>query len=186
MLLARNWWVFAIRGVLAIIFGIAALFFPKAAFLSLVLVFGGFALADGIFTIVSAFASNAKSESWWWLILEGAFGIIIGFLTLFQPFAMGLAWIWLIAAWAIVTGILEIFTAIKLRKVIENEWLLILGGVISILFGIFAGVYPQSGAFAIGFIVGIYALLFGILYLRLAFSLRKFASAFVQQPATSH
>lgn len=175
MLLARNWWAFAIRGLIAIIFGIIAIFFPATAFLSLVLVFGIFALVDGIFSIVAVFVSGAHSESWWWLVLEGAFGILIGILTLIQPAAMGLAWILVIAAWAIITGILEIFTAVRLRKVITGEGWMILSGILSILFGILAAVYPQSGAFAIGLIIGIYALMFGITMLMLAFRLRKHA-----------
>src|SRR5512141_915570 len=102
MLLARNWWMFLLRGILALIFGGFALFLPRVAFLSLVLVFGAFALIDGIFAIISAFTSNAKSENWWWIILEGAFGILIGILTVIQPAAMGQAWLWVIGFWAVV------------------------------------------------------------------------------------
>jgi uncharacterized membrane protein HdeD (DUF308 family) len=177
LLLARNWWVFLLRGILAVVFGIAALFFPEAAFLSLVLVFGAFALVDGIFAVIAAVTGTVKTESWWWLLLEGVFGILIGLLTLVQPVAMGQAWILLIAAWAFVTGILEIFTAIKLRKVIEGEFLMILSGIFSVLFGILAFIYPQSGAFAIGLIMGIYALMFGITLLMFAFRLRKHKTA---------
>ena len=97
MLLARNWWMFLLRGLVAILFGVVALFYPAAAFLSLVLVFGVFALFDGILTIVAAFAGNARSENWWWLIFEGMFGILVGVLTIWQPAAMGLAWIFIIA-----------------------------------------------------------------------------------------
>jgi len=176
MLLARNWWVFLLRGLLAILFGVVALFFPAAAFLSLVLVFGIFVLVDGIFAIVTAFASSVRSENWWWLILEGVFGILIGILTIWQPAAMGLAWVFIIAAWAIVTGVFEIFTAVRLRKELTGEWVLVLGGVLSVAFGLLAMITPQSGAFAIGTIVGLYALLFGILFVLLAFRLRGFGS----------
>ena len=177
MLLARNWWAFAIRGLVAIIFGIIAIFFPGTAFLSLVLVFGVFALVDGIFSIASVFVSAAHTESWWWLVLEGAFGILIGILTLIQPVAMGIAWILIIAIWAIVTGILEILTAIRLRKTISGEGWMILSGILSVLFGLIAAFYPASGAFAIGLIIGIYALIFGITMLMLAFRLRKVRNA---------
>ena len=179
MLLAKNWWAFLLRGILAIVFGIAAIFFPQAAFLSLVLIFGAFALVDGIFTLISAFAGNARSEGWWWLIFEGLFGILVGVLTVWQPFAMGLAWVFMIAAWAVVTGVFEIVTAIRLRKVITGEWMLILAGVISVLFGILAAVYPGTGAAAIGMIVGIYALIFGVIFIVLAFQLRKFGKTAV-------
>jgi uncharacterized membrane protein HdeD (DUF308 family) len=139
-------------------------------------VFGIFALIDGIFAIVAVFVSGAHSESWWWLVIEGAFGILIGILTLIQPAAMAFAWIFVIAAWAIITGILESFTAIKLRKMITNEGWLIVGGVLSVLFGLLVAISPESGLFAVGLIIGIYALIFGITMLMLAFRLRKHAA----------
>ena len=150
-----------------------AIFMPVAAFLTLVFVFGAFALVDGIFTIVSAFTSNAKSENWWWLILEGLFGILIGVLTIIQPAAMSEAWLLLIAAWAIVTGILEIITAIRLRKEITGEFWLILGGLISVAFGVFVAAAPTAGAFAVGTIIGIYALVFGVFLIMLSLRMRK-------------
>ena len=176
MLLSRNWWAFLLRGIIAVVFGVIAISMPVAAFLSIVFVFGVFALVDGIFTIVSAFTSNAKSENWWWLILEGLFGILIGVLTLVQPAAMSEAWLLLIGAWAIVTGVLEIITAIRLRKEITGEFWLILGGLISIAFGAFILATPVAGAFAIGFVIGIYALVFGVAFIMLALKLRKHAS----------
>lgn len=179
MLLARNWWMFLLRGLLALVFGVVALFFPQAAFLSLVLVFGAFALVDGIFALISAFTGGAKSENWWWLILEGIFGILIGVLTIIRPAAMAAAWIIIIAAWAIVTGIFEIITAVRLRKEITGEWALILGGVISVLFGLLAAFYPASGAFAVGFMLGVYAIVFGAMFIWLALNLRKFKNTAV-------
>jgi len=179
MLLARNWWMFLLRGILALVFGVVALFFPRAAFLSLVLVFGAFALVDGIFALISAFTGGAKSENWWWLILEGIFGILIGVLTIIQPAAMAAAWLIIIAAWAIVTGVFEIITAIRLRKEITGEWAMILGGVISVLFGLLAAFYPATGAFAVGFMLGIYAIVFGAMFIWLALNLRKFKNTAV-------
>jgi uncharacterized membrane protein HdeD (DUF308 family) len=173
MLLARNWWAFLLRGMLAVIFGAVAVFFPTTAFLSLVIVFGAFSLIDGIFAIVAGFMGGVRSENWWWLILEGLFGIGIGILTLLQPAAIGLAWILVIAAWAIVTGVLEIITAIRLRNMITGEWALIVSGVLSVLFGIVAAAYPASGAFAIGWLIGVYALLFGFTLIALSLRLRK-------------
>ena len=183
MLLAKNWWLFLLRGILAIVFGIVAIFFPRIAFLSLVLIFGAFALVDGIFTLFSAFAGNARSESWWWLVFEGLFGILIGVLTMWQPFAMGMAWIFMIALWAVVTGIFEIVTAIRLRKAITGEWMLILAGVISVLFGLMAAFYPGAGAAAIGMIVGIYAMIFGIIFVVLAIRLKSFGTRIAEAAA---
>ena len=176
MLLTRNWWAFLLRGIVAVVFGLIAIFMPVAAFVSLVLVFGAFALVDGIFTIISAFTSNAKSENWWWLILEGLFGILIGVLTIIQPAAMSEAWLLIIGAWAIVTGILEIVTAIRLRKEITGEFWLILGGLISLAFGVFVIAAPTAGAFAVGTIIGIYALVFGVFLTMLSLRLRKHAA----------
>ena len=173
MLLSRNWWAFLLRGILAVVFGLVAIFMPIAAFVSLVFVFGAFALADGIFTLVSAFSSKKDSDNWWWLILEGIFGILIGVLTLIQPTVMSEVWLLLIAAWAIVTGVLEVATAIRLRKEITGEFWLILSGLFSIVFGVLVAIYPLGGAFAVGLIVGIYALMFGVTLIMLAFRLRK-------------
>ncbi|HEX6124873.1 MAG TPA: HdeD family acid-resistance protein [Pyrinomonadaceae bacterium] len=173
MRLTRNWWLFLLRGIVAFVFGLVAIFMPVAAFVSLVIVFGVFALVDGIFTLVSAFTSDARSENWWWLILEGLFGILIGVLTLVQPTVMSEAWLLLIAAWAIVTGVLEIITAVRLRKEITGEFWLILGGLFSIAFGILIAVYPMGAAFAVGLIIGIYALMFGIVLIMLALRMRK-------------
>lgn len=180
LLLANNWWAFLIRGILALIFGIVAVFFPAAAFLALVLVFGAFAFIDGVFALVAAFTSNAKSENWWWLILEGIVGLAIGILTIVQPAAMGEAWLILIAAWAVITGILEIITAIRLRKIIVGEFWLILGGVLSVVFGIIVAFYPSAGAFAIGLLIGLYAILFGAIFVALGLKLRSFARAISQ------
>lgn len=141
------------------------------------LVFGAFALVDGAFALVAGIAGAAKTENWWWLLLEGAFGVLIGILTLVQPAAMGAAWLLLIAAWALVTGIFEIVTAIRLRKVIEGEFWMILSGLFSVIFGILVFISPRSGAFAVGLITGIYALMFGVTLIMFAFRLKKHRAA---------
>ena len=174
MLLARNWWMFLIRGVLALIFGIVAILFPATAFISLVLIFGAFAFVDGVFALIAGII--AKSENWLWLILEGVIGIFIGVVTLVQPAAMGEAWLILIAVWAIVTGIFEVVTAIRIRKLIEGEFWMILSGLISIAFGLLVLLNPTSGAVAIGFIIGIYAVMFGATLIALSLRLRRHAA----------
>lgn len=175
--LARNWWMFLLRGILALVFGLVAISFPATAFLTLVVVFGVFALVDGLLAIVSAFTSNAKSENWWWLILEGVFGIVIGVLTFIQPAAMGEAWLILIGAWAVVTGVFEIVTAIRIRKLIEGELWMILGGLASVVFGFLILFNPLSAAVAVGILVGAYAILFGIIFIAFALRLRKHRTA---------
>ena len=174
MLLARNWWMFLIRGVLALIFGIVAILFPATAFISLLLIFGAFAFVDGVFALIAGII--AKSENWLWLILEGVIGIFIGVVTLVQPSAMGEAWLILIAVWAIVTGIFEVVTAIRIRKLIEGEFWMILSGLISFAFGALVLLNPTSGAVAIGFIIGIYAVMFGATLIALSLRLRRHAA----------
>lgn len=172
MFLARNWWVFLLRGVFALVFGIAAISFPASAFLSLVLIFGAFALVDGIFALISAFRSEARTENWWWIILEGLLGIVVGLITLIQPASMAQAMILIIAIWAFVSGVFKIVTAIQLRKLIVGEFWMILGGIFSILFGVLIAADPIGGAFAVGFIIGIYAVLFGVTMVALSLRLR--------------
>lgn len=176
MFLAKNWWMFLIRGIVALIFGVIAIFYPVSAFEAFVLIFGLFALVDGVVAIVSAFTSNAKSENWWWIIIGGVLGVVIGILTIVQPASMATALLLLIAAWSIVRGVTEIVTAIRIRKLIEGELWMILSGVLSVLFGVLVAMNPFSGAFAIGLIVGIYAVFFGIMLIALSFSLKKFGT----------
>jgi uncharacterized membrane protein HdeD (DUF308 family) len=184
MYLAKNWWLFLARGILALILGIFALFFPEVVYMSIVLIIGVFALVDGAIALFSAFTSNAKSEHWWWIIFEGVLGILLGVLTIFRPAAMGEVWMILIAVWAILTGILEIITAVALRKAIEGEIWMILGGVVSLLFGVLLLIYPTAGAIAIGIIIGVFAILFGIFFILLAFRLKKFnASGSAEEPS---
>jgi uncharacterized membrane protein HdeD (DUF308 family) len=173
MNLANNWWMFLVRGIVAILLGLIALFWPEVAILSLVLIVGVFALFSGIFAMISAFTSNAKSENWSWLILEGIFGIGLGILSIFQPQAMAKAWLILIAAWLIVSGIFQIITAIAIRKVIEGEFWMILGGSISLLFGFLILFAPSMGVAAIGIIIGLFAILFGIVCILFAISLKR-------------
>jgi uncharacterized membrane protein HdeD (DUF308 family) len=170
-LLARHWWALALRGVFAVLFGLLTFFIPGITLLTLVLLFGAYAILDGIFDIVSAVRAPGHH---WPLILEGVVGIIIGILTFLWPGITTMVLLYLIAFWAIFTGVLEIVAGIRLREVIANEWLLILMGVLSVLFGIFILIFPGAGALAIVIWIGAYALLFGIMLIALAFLLRRF------------
>jgi len=171
--------MFLLRGILALIFGLIAIFQPAATVLVVVWIFGIFMLVDGIIAIISAFTSNAKSEHWWFIIIAGVLGVILGAMTLFNPTAMGIAWIYLISIWAIVTGIFEIITAIRLRKEIKGEVWLIIGGIISIIFGLLILFNPLAGAVAIGFIVGVFAVIFGIVFIAFSIKLKKYGDVSV-------
>jgi uncharacterized membrane protein HdeD (DUF308 family) len=170
--LARNWWLLALRGVLGILFGIAAFVWPESTLAALVLVFGAYVFIDGIFAVVAGVGMRRQLSRWWLVLLEGVAGIILGLLTFRSPDITALVLVTLIAAWSIITGIFEIATAVRLRKLIANEWLLILSGVVSIIFGILLFAQPGAGAVSIVWLLAVYALLFGILTLMLAFRLR--------------
>jgi uncharacterized membrane protein HdeD (DUF308 family) len=170
--LSRNWWVLALRGVLGILFGIGAFVWPGIALAALVLVFGAYAFVDGIFAVVAGIGMRRQIDRWWLIVLEGAAGIILGVLTFLSPGITALILLSFIALWAILTGVFEIATALQLRKLIENEWLLILSGVVSIIFGILLIVFPGSGMLSLVWLIGAYALFFGILTLVLSFRLR--------------
>ena len=170
--LARNWWLLALRGVLGILFGIGAFVWPDATLAALVIVFGAYVFVDGIFAVAAGIRMRRQIDRWWLLVLEGAVGIILGLLTLRSPDTTALVLLIVIAAWSIVTGIFEIATAVRIRTLIANEWLMILSGVVSIVFGALLIAQPGAGEIAIVWLLGAYALLFGILTLMLAFRLR--------------
>lgn len=128
---------------------------------------------DGIFALVAAFSDRVGKQRWWVLLLEGLAGVAAGILTFLWPGMTALVLLYLIAAWAIVTGILEVMAAIRLRQEIEGEWLLALGGIASITFGVLMVVWPGAGALAVVWLIGSYALVFGLLMVFLAFRLRS-------------
>jgi uncharacterized membrane protein HdeD (DUF308 family) len=169
-LLARHWWALALRGVVAVLFGLLTFFLPGITLISLVLLFGFYALLDGIFDIVSAIKAPGHH---WPLILEGIVGIIAGILTFLWPGITAMVLLYLIGFWAIFTGVLEIVAGVRLREVIANELMLIFMGVISILFGLFIIIFPGAGALAIVFWIGAYAVVFGIMLIAFAFRLRS-------------
>jgi uncharacterized membrane protein HdeD (DUF308 family) len=171
--LARYWWAVALRGVFAIIFGALALVWPGISIVVLIALFGAYALVDGIFAVVNGIASYGRNERWWAVLLEGVAGIILGLLTFFWPGMTALVLLYVIAAWAVITGILEIVAAIQLRRAITGEWAMILSGILSIVFGLFLFVAPGAGALGLTLVIGVYAIAFGILLLILAFRLRR-------------
>jgi len=171
-LLARNWWAVGLRGLAAIIFGILALLVPNITLIVLIAFFGAYVLIDGIFAVYLAIRGREHNRNWGWLLVEGIAGILIGILTFRWPGVTALVLLALIAAWAIITGIGGIFEAIELRREITNEWLLILSGAASVLFGLLLIIFPGTGALALIWLIGLYAIIFGLLLLVLAWQLR--------------
>jgi len=173
-MLSRGWWLVVLRAVAAIAFGVLTWVVPGISLASLVLVFGAFSMADGILRIWAAFSGSGDSESRWVLGLAGLIGIGIGVVTMIAPDVTALALIFYIAAWAMATGALEIMAAIRLRKVINDEWLLALAGLASVAFGIIILLRPGAGALALLWLIGSYAIVFGVLLLVFAFKARTF------------
>jgi uncharacterized membrane protein HdeD (DUF308 family) len=176
-LLTRRWWTILIRGIAAVLFGILTFVVPQVSLFVLVMLFGAYALVDGIFAIAAAVRAGRGGEQWGALLFEGIVGIAAGVVVFLWPAISALSLLIVIGAWAIVTGVLEIVSAIRLRKIIQNEWLLGLAGVLSIAFGVLCFVRPKAGALAITLYIGAYALVFGALEIALAFRLRSFGRA---------
>lgn len=169
----RNWWVVVLRGVVALVFGGLTIFNPGLTVTVLILMFGAYAVANGIFTIVQAVANRHGERHWVALVISGVLSVALGLLTFFMPGVTGIVLLYLIAAWAILTGVTEIMTAIRLRKVITGEWLLVLAGALSLLFGVLLIVFPGAGAIAVALWIGTYAIMLGVLLIALGFRLRS-------------
>ena len=171
--LARNWWAIAIRGIAAILFGLCAFFIPGAALWALVILFGAYCLVDGVFAIVAALRAAQAHERWAQLLFAGIFGIFIAAITLFEPGFTALALVYIMAAWAVVTGAFELIAAFELRRQLPGEVWWLLAGLCSIVFGLFLFWQPGTGALAVLWLIGAYALAFGVFLLGLAFRLRR-------------
>jgi len=168
--LPRHWWVVALRGLAAIVFGILAFVWPGITLAVLVLLFGAYAIVDGVLALYAAVRSGGKGV--WAPLFEGIVGIAAGLVAFFLPGLTALALLFVIATWAILTGVMEVITAVRLRQVINNEWALILSGVLSVIFGLVLVAQPGAGALAVVWIIGIYAIVFGVALLALAWRLR--------------
>lgn len=171
--LARGWWVLLLRGIAAIVFGVLAFAWPGLTLVTLVLLYGAFALVDGIISLIAAFTGGAKPVPAWWLIVIGLIGIAAGIVTFLWPGMTAILLVIFIGAWALVHGIFEIIGAIQLRKEIDNEWMLILSGVLSVLFGVVVLVAPGAGALGLIWAIAAYSILFGITFVGLALRLRR-------------
>jgi uncharacterized membrane protein HdeD (DUF308 family) len=172
-LLAKNWWIVALRGAAAILFGILTAIVPGLSLAALVMLFGAYALIEGGFNIIAAVRGATGDRPWWALLLEGIVSVAAGVIAFVMPGLTALALVYLIAAWAVFTGILEIAAAVRLRKHITGEWWLALTGVLSIAFGVLVAFFPGAGALAMVLWIGAYSIVFGILLLAVAFKLRR-------------
>ena len=170
--LARSWWTFILRGVLAILFGLLAFFAPLFGIAILIGLFAAWALIDGVTDIVTGIRTRSRDRNWWLHVLEGLVGIAAGAIALLFPDLAATALVLIIGIWAIVTGIIEIWSAIKLREQIDGEVWLGLAGAASILFGILVIAFPAGGALSIVWLIGGFSIAFGAFLVILGFRLR--------------
>jgi uncharacterized membrane protein HdeD (DUF308 family) len=181
MLAAQNWGLFVLRGVLAIILGVFAFLQPGATLAALVLLFAAYATIDGIFAIGAGLGAPGGPR--WWVVIAGIVGLALGIYTFLNPSITAVALVIVFGIFSLVRGVAEIVTAIQLRSVIEYEWVWILSGVVSAIFGAYLVVQPGNGALALLWLIGYYAILAGILYIVMGFRLRGIAKSV--QPDTS-
>lgn len=170
--LAQNWWAVALRGVFAILFGLIALFMPGPTLAALVLLFAAYMVVDGVLDIISAVRAARRHERWGWLIFEGIADLVAAAIAFFFPLATIFAFVVLLAAWAIVSGVL-LWTAAFQLTMARGRWLMALAGAVSVLWGFLLLVWPFTGAIVLTWWLGAYALVFGVVQLVLAFRLRR-------------
>jgi uncharacterized membrane protein HdeD (DUF308 family) len=170
--LARNWWLFLIRGIAGILFGVLAFAWPGVTLLTLVLFYGAFALIDGASALCAAVMGGVTPAPRWWLAVVGVAGLLAGLLTFVWPGLTALILLFFIAGWSIAIGVFQIIGAIELRKHVDNEWMLILSGALALLFGVVLFMRPGEGALALIWLIGVYAILFGVLNIAFALRLR--------------
>jgi uncharacterized membrane protein HdeD (DUF308 family) len=176
--LARHWWAVALRGVAATLFGLMTLVWPAITLFVLVVLFGAYVLVDGVLALTVAFRRSDRAAALrpggrGWLIADGIASIIIGVVAFVWPGITAVALLWVIAAWAVVTGALEVVAAVRLRRELRREWLLALSGVFSVLFGILLVVWPAAGALALITLIGVAAIAYGVTLVALGIRLRR-------------
>ncbi|HEX7110731.1 MAG TPA: HdeD family acid-resistance protein [Aestuariivirga sp.] len=170
--LAKYWWIFLLRGIFSVIFGVLAFVMPGLTIATLVIIWGAYALVDGVFSLWASATGGTKPGDHWLVGLQGLIGLAAGIITLIMPGVTALGLLIAIAAYSLVVGVLQIAAAIKLRQEIEGEFWLGLSGVISILFGMFIIARPGEGALAVIWIIGTYALIFGVFLVSFAFRIK--------------
>jgi uncharacterized membrane protein HdeD (DUF308 family) len=176
-LLTRNWWLILLRGIAAVLFGVLAFVWPAITLFALVFLFGAYALATGILSLILAYKAPKGFPRSGALVIGGVLSIIAGLIAFFLPGLTAVGLLILIAAWAIVSGIVEIMAAIRLRRVITREWLLVLAGLASIALGVILLLQPAAGALALVWLIGAWAFVFGILFIVLSLRLRRWRSS---------
>lgn len=176
-MLMKAWRLSALRGVIAVLFGILALSRPDLTLLTFTVLFAGFALVSGVVLVVGAFQERSTNDDWWISLMTGLVSLGAGVIAMVHPGLTTLVLVLMIGAYALISGVLDIAAAVRLRKVVRHEWMLVLSGLVSLAFGVLVFLYPVQGGLAIALYVGIYAIVSGLLLLGFGFSLRSRAKA---------
>ena len=171
-ILSENWWAVALRGAAAIVFGGLAIIWPGITLEALLILFGAYALVDGVLNVTAAVRAADQHLRWWPLAAEGIAGIVLSIIAWVWPGLTALGLLYVIAVWAILTGILETTAAVRLRREMTGEWMLALSGIVSVLFGAVLILFPISGVLTVVWLIGATALLWGVILLSLAYRLR--------------
>ncbi|KQY35215.1 hypothetical protein ASD38_01180 [Caulobacter sp. Root487D2Y] len=171
-LLARTWWLVLLRGLAAILFGALALLWPHLTLVILVILYAVYALSDGVFALAEALRGGGIVPRWW-LVVIGVANLVAGVAALAWPALTAILLIILIGVSAVARGLFEIIGAVHMRKVIDNEWMLIASGTISVLFGAGVVLAPRAGALALAWLIGVWAIALGVLIVALALRLRR-------------
>ena len=174
--LSRNWWLIALRGLFALLFGILVLLQPAISLAALLLVLSAYLLVDGISNIIHALRVHELYQRWWVMLLEGITSVLAGIIAFVWPDITAIILLYIIAVWAIATGVMEIAASVSLRQEIKNEWLLALSGILSVILGLALLFWPGTGILAVLWLIGIYSILFGVLLLWLGFRLRDWST----------
>ena len=169
--MSRDWWIIALQGVAAVVFGVLALVWPGITLLALVFLFGAYAVVDGVLALIGGLRRTGGGPDWW-RVVQGVVGIAAGVIAFAVPDITAYALLLLIAAWEIVSGAMELVAAYQLRDVIRGEWLLALDGVVAIIFGILLIAFPSAGALAVVWLIGAFAIVSGVILLTIAFQRR--------------
>jgi uncharacterized membrane protein HdeD (DUF308 family) len=172
MVLVRNWWALALRGLFAILFGLIAFTMPGVTLAALVLLFGAYAVVDGVLAIIAGIRAAERHERWWPFAIEGLADLFAGFIAFVIPLATALALLYLVGVWAMFTGIVRIVAAVRLRREVQGEWLLILNGLLAVIFGVLLVAMPGPGLVTLVWLIGAYATVIGVVLVGLAFRLR--------------
>lgn len=179
ILLADNWWSLAVRGLIAVTIGAVTLALPAVTLEILSVLFGGYVLADGVINITGAWRASKASERWGAFLVEGLTGLVIAAVTFARPWVTAADLVYVVAAWAILTGLLEIASAMRMREYIAREWLLALTGALSLLFGVGLLAASSLGTRGLATSIGIYAVVFGALMIALGFRIREWGRTFM-------